>query len=76
MLAEILGPDGLIVIIAVVVVLLFGGSKLPKLARSLGGASHEFKKGIAEGDSSSEADSATTVVSTPDVHRAEGSDSV
>jgi sec-independent protein translocase protein TatA len=50
MLAEILGTDGLIVIGAVVVVLLFGSSKLPKLARSLGGASHEFRKGIAEGD--------------------------
>ncbi len=49
-LAEILGADGIIVIICVVVVLLFGGAKLPKLARGLGSASHEFKKGLEEGD--------------------------
>ena len=49
-LTEIFGPDGLIVIAVVVVVLLFGGSRLPRLARGLGSASHEFKKGIAEGE--------------------------
>ncbi|HLN05352.1 MAG TPA: twin-arginine translocase TatA/TatE family subunit [Acidimicrobiales bacterium] len=52
MLAEIFGPDGLIVIAVVVVVLLFGGTQLPKLARGLGSASHEFKKGMEEGDPS------------------------
>jgi sec-independent protein translocase protein TatA len=50
MLAEIFGVDGIIVIVAVVVVLFFGGTKLPKLARGLGSASHEFKKGLEEGD--------------------------
>ena len=50
MLANIVGPDGLIVVVVVVVVLLFGGSQLPKLARGLGNASHEFKKGVKEGD--------------------------
>jgi sec-independent protein translocase protein TatA len=50
MLADILGADGLIVIAVILVVLLFGGSQLPKLARGLGSASHEFKKGIEEGD--------------------------
>jgi sec-independent protein translocase protein TatA len=40
----------LIVIVVVVVVLLFGGSQLPKLARGLGSASHEFKKGVEEGN--------------------------
>jgi sec-independent protein translocase protein TatA len=50
MLADVLGADGLIVIAVVVVVLLFGGSRLPKLARGLGSASHEFKKGMEEGD--------------------------
>lgn len=49
-LADILGADGIIVIVCVVVVLLFGGAKLPKLARGLGSASHEFKKGLEEGD--------------------------
>ena len=50
MLADLIGPDSLIVIAVVVVVLLFGGSRLPKLARGLGSASHEFKKGMEEGD--------------------------
>jgi sec-independent protein translocase protein TatA len=50
MFAEIVGVDGIIVIGAVVIVLLFGGTKLPKLARSLGSASHEFKKGVQSGD--------------------------
>ena len=50
MLANILGPDVLIVIVVVVLVLLFGGTQLPKLARGLGSASHEFKKGMEEGD--------------------------
>ncbi len=50
MLADMFGPDGLIVIAVVVVVLLFGGARLPKLARGLGSASHEFKKGMEEGD--------------------------
>ena len=45
--ANILGPD--LAIVLVVLVLLFGGSQLPKLARSLGSASHEFKKGAEEG---------------------------
>ena len=38
-----------IIIVLVVVVLVFGGSQLPKLARSLGSAQSEFKKGLAEG---------------------------
>ncbi len=47
--AEIFGPDLIIVIVVAVIVLLFGGSKLPKLARGIGSASHEFKKGLEEG---------------------------
>jgi sec-independent protein translocase protein TatA len=54
MVANIVGPDGLIVLVVLVVVLLFGGSKLPQLARGLGSASHEFKKGIAEGDAAAD----------------------
>ena len=50
LLANVLGPDGLIIIIVIAVVLLFGGSRLPKLARGLGEASHEFRKGVEEGD--------------------------
>jgi sec-independent protein translocase protein TatA len=47
MFAEIFGPDVLIVL--AVIALLFGGSQLPKLARSLGSAQNEFKKGLQEG---------------------------
>ena len=49
-LANLIGPDGIIILVVLVVVLLFGGSKLPKLARGLGAASHEFKKGVESGD--------------------------
>jgi sec-independent protein translocase protein TatA len=49
-LADIFSPEGIVIILAVVVVLMFGGSKLPKLARGLGSASHEFKKGMESGD--------------------------
>lgn len=47
MLANIYGPD--LFIVLAVVALLFGGTQLPKLARSLGSASHEFRKGVEEG---------------------------
>lgn len=43
-----LGPTELIIIL-LIVVLLFGAARLPKLARSLGQASKEFKAGVAEG---------------------------
>jgi len=49
MLAEIIGPD--ILIVLVVILVLFGGSQLPKLARGLGSAQKEFKKGLDEGSS-------------------------
>ena len=37
------------IIILVVVLLLFGASRLPGLARSIGASAREFKKGIEEG---------------------------
>jgi sec-independent protein translocase protein TatA len=40
------GPE--LIIILVVVLVLFGGSQLPKLARNLGKAQKEFKEGIGE----------------------------
>jgi sec-independent protein translocase protein TatA len=43
-----LGVTELLIILAVVL-LLFGSTRLPKLARSLGEASKEFKKGVDEG---------------------------
>jgi sec-independent protein translocase protein TatA len=43
-----LGPTELIIVL-LIVLLIFGGTKLPKLARSMGEAQKEFKKGISEG---------------------------
>jgi sec-independent protein translocase protein TatA len=42
-----LGPTELIIILLIVLVL-FGGAKLPSLARSLGQAQREFKKGMED----------------------------
>lgn len=41
------GPE--LIIILIVILLLFGGAKLPKLARSLGQAQNEFKRGLKDG---------------------------
>ena len=38
-----------LIIILIIVLLVFGGTKLPKLARSLGQAQKEFKQGLKEG---------------------------
>jgi TatA/E family protein of Tat protein translocase len=53
-IGEIFGPDLLIVVI-VVAVLVFGGAAIPKLARNLGSAKSEFEKGIKEAKTSSDA---------------------
>ena len=45
----------IILIVLIIVLVVFGGAKLPKLARSLGEAQKEFKKGSEEGTSSSAA---------------------
>ncbi|MDH4144457.1 MAG: twin-arginine translocase TatA/TatE family subunit [Acidimicrobiia bacterium] len=46
-LGTIGGPEMMIVL--VVVLVLFGGTQLPKLARSIGEAQKEFKKGLEDG---------------------------
>ena len=58
-MAIALGPPELLILLIIVLVL-FGGAKLPKLARSLGQAQREFREGVndeekdkAAGDSSS-----------------------
>ena len=38
-----------LLIILLIIMLIFGGSKLPKLARSLGESSKEFKRGLNDG---------------------------
>ena len=52
-----LGPTELIIILVIVLVL-FGSTRLPKLARSMGQASKEFKKGLDEGATEDEKKSA------------------
>lgn len=47
---DIGGPEGIIIL--VIVLVLFGGSQIPKLARNLGRAQREFKDGIDEGQRS------------------------
>ena len=50
-----------IVLILVVVLVLFGGAQLPKLAKNLGKAQKEFKDGLAEGQKTSEGQKTTEV---------------
>ncbi len=44
-----LGPTELIIVL-VIILLLFGGAKLPALAKGLGQSIKEFKKAAKEGD--------------------------
>jgi sec-independent protein translocase protein TatA len=59
-----LGSQELMVILVIALVL-FGGKKLPELARGLGKSMKEFKKGIEEGTSEADADDAKTRPSKP-----------
>jgi sec-independent protein translocase protein TatA len=43
-----------IIIVAVVVLVLFGGTAIPRFARSLGKARREFKEGLREGERESD----------------------
>ncbi len=49
-----LPQGGELAVIVIVLLLLFGGSQIPKLARSLGQAQKEFKDGLDEGAAESE----------------------
>ncbi len=53
-----LGGPELLLIIAVIV-LVFGASQIPKLARSLGQAQREFRKGLREAENDDEVDDRT-----------------
>jgi sec-independent protein translocase protein TatA len=48
MFAEFASPTEIIIVLVVILVL-FGGAQLPKLAKNLGKAQKEFKEGLAEG---------------------------
>ncbi len=63
------GPEMIIVLILVLV--LFGGSQLPKLARNLGKAQKEFKDGMSEagkpdGSASAGADAESSTTTSTD----------
>jgi sec-independent protein translocase protein TatA len=49
-----MGPEWIIPLIVLLV--LFGGSQLPKLARGIGSAQREFKKGLEEGEGADKAE--------------------
>jgi sec-independent protein translocase protein TatA len=61
-LANIFGPDLLIVVI-LAVVLLFGAGQLPKLAKSMGEASKEFKKTQREAEEEARKEAAASAAS-------------
>lgn len=54
------------IIVAIVALLLFGGANIPKLARGLGEAQAEFKKGLAESVVEDADDEPTVDDGTPD----------
>ena len=49
-------------LILVIVLVLFGGSQLPKLAKNLGKAQREFKEGLAAGEKEAAASKPTKPV--------------
>ena len=53
-----LGAPELLIVLLVILVL-FGGAKLPKLARSMGQAQSEFKRGLKEPGKPSDEDEKT-----------------
>ncbi len=61
-------PSGMqLVVIMVVILLLFGGKKIPELAKGLGSGIKNFKKAISDDDTELQADAKT--VQTKDEER-------
>ena len=58
------GPEWIIILIVVLV--LFGGAQLPKLAKNLGKAQKEFKDGMAEASQPDDTDSTASKSSSDD----------
>lgn len=53
LLLFVIGTEWIIVLVIAAILLLFGGSKLPQLAKALGQSKKAFKEGIEEGESDS-----------------------
>ena len=58
------GPEWIIIL--VVVLVLFGGSQLPKLAKNLGKAQKEFKDGMVDADKPGDAPSSASPAASDD----------
>ena len=58
--------SGELIIVLIIVLLVFGGSQLPKLAKNLGKAQKEFKEGMAEANKPDDAGSTTSNTSSDD----------
>jgi sec-independent protein translocase protein TatA len=56
MFAGLIDGPGEIAILVIVILVLFGGSQIPKLAKNLGKAQQEFKKGLDQGQKEANAD--------------------
>lgn len=50
LLLFVIGTEWIIVLVVAAILLLFGGSKLPQLAKALGQSKRAFREGIDEGD--------------------------
>jgi TatA/E family protein of Tat protein translocase len=64
LLGNIAGVDGIYVLIILLVVV-FGGSQLPKIAKNLGGAGREFKKAQREAAEEEAAEAQRKAATTP-----------
>ena len=64
MISFLEGPE--LIIVLVVVLVLFGGAQLPKLAKNLGQAQREFKKGLQEGMGKAESSKTDTEAKSED----------
>ena len=51
------GTEWIVILVVLAIFLLFGGSKLPQLAKAIGQSKKAFKEGISEGESGSESKS-------------------
>jgi sec-independent protein translocase protein TatA len=65
MIVGFLDSPSEIAILVIVVLVLFGGSQIPKLAKNLGKAQQEFKKGLEQGQKESDAEPASTAPTQP-----------
>lgn len=61
------GPSEWIIVAIVAIVVIFGAKKIPEMARSMGRAQSEFKKGMKEGQSDLDATPPAAVAPPPAV---------